>query len=294
MPYVLFLACSLVWSTSFILMKKAALGFTPLSIGAWRCVWGATILGVLSWQQGLLHMPSRRVWWPMAAVTLLGCAGPYVIQPWVVARQGSAFMALVVSFVPLATIVASVPLLGQWPTMRQTLGVCGALGCMALLMADGLERRAGWSVLTLAALVPCGYALANTVIRRWLQDLPALTLTFFLLTFSAALLLPLSQLQQPPSATGRVWWGAWLSVAALGLVGTGLATYWFNKLIRDHGPLFAGMTTNLVPLGAVLWGWLDRETVSGRQWLALAGIVMMVAWVQIGAARTVPRRGDSQ
>jgi drug/metabolite transporter (DMT)-like permease len=61
--------------------------------------------------------------------------------------------------------------------------------------------------------------------------------------------------------------------------------YWFNYLVQHHGPLFAGMVTNVVPLGAVLLGWADQETVSPLQLAALIGIVIMVALVQYGGAR---------
>ena len=140
MHYILFLLISLVWSTSFILMKKATLGLGPLNVAAWRCIWGAAVLGFLCWRGGLLAVPRRKLWPPIALVTLLGCAWPYAVQPGVVARQGSALMALVVSFLPLATIVASIPLLRQRPTLRQFAGVCGALCCLVLLLADGLAR----------------------------------------------------------------------------------------------------------------------------------------------------------
>ena len=74
----------------------------------------------------------------------------------------------------------------------------------------------------------------------------------------------------------------------LGVIGTGLATFWFNRLVQDHGPLFAGMVTNLVPIGAVLIGWLDREDISLRQAGALVGIVISVACVQFRAATKSP------
>ena len=72
-------------------------------------------------------------------------------------------------------------------------------------------------------------------------------------------------------------------------MGTGLATYWFNTMIQLEGPLFAGMSTNLVPIGALLWGWWDAEEISARQVLALVGIVISVVWVQAATyQRPVP------
>ena len=289
MPYVLFLLISLIWSTSFILMKKATLGFTPLSIGAWRCIWGALVLGMICWRRKELMPSLRSNWLAMALVTLVGCAWPYAIQPFVVTRQGSAFMALAVSFVPLATIFASVALLRVWPTTRQILGVCGALGCLVLLLLDGLDRNIPPVDFALAMSVPVGYAIANTVIRGWLSEMHATTLTFYLLTATSLLLLPFTLVETSPPTANSTWCLGAVSLVTLEALGTGLGTYWFNQLIRDHGPLFAGMVTNVVPIGAVLWGWADNELVTIRQSIALAGIVAMVVLVQFGAARNAVR-----
>jgi drug/metabolite transporter (DMT)-like permease len=210
----------------------------------------------------------------------------------VVARQGSAFMALVVSFVPLVTMMASIALLRTWPTARQVIGVCGALMCLGLLLADGISRQIAWTDFALAFSVPTSYAIASTIIRGWLRDMPSLTLTFFLLLLSSLMLVPISWKDKSPVATASDWWIAWLAIAFLGVVGTGLATYWFNQLIQDHGPLFAGMTTNLVPVGAVLWGWADQEHISLRQGMALIGIIVSVAWVQLGAGHSGQKGGE--
>jgi hypothetical protein len=51
-------------------------------------------------------------------------------------------------------------------------------------------------------------------------------------------------------------------------------------LVLKRGPLFAGMTTYVVPVIALLWGTLDHEAISGQQAMAIAGVLGMVAIVQ--------------
>ena len=286
MPYVFFVLICLIWSSSFILMKKAAIAFTPAGVGAWRVFWGAAVLGVLCWQRGLLSWPQRRHWMPLLIIMLSGCVSPYVVQPTVVNHQGSAFMAMAVSCLPLATVVLSIPLLGVYPTRRQLGGVCAAVCCMGVLLADGLQRQIPWQDFALAGTVPLGYAITNITIRRSLHDLPSLFLTFVAFAGSTAVLMPFA-FNGPPAEPGD-WWLAFAGLALLGVIGTGLATFWFNRLVQDHGPLFAGMVTNLVPIGAVLIGWLDREDISLRQAGALVGILVSVACVQFRAAAKSP------
>jgi drug/metabolite transporter (DMT)-like permease len=294
MPYAMFLFICLVWSASFMLMKKAALAFSPMEIGLWRVAGGAgTLVLFWAWQSRAWTL-RRRDGWPLLLVILAGFACPFCIQPWVVSRQGSAFMALVVSFVPLLTILISLAVLRVAPSGRQLVGVVGSLVCMAVLMEDGLRRNVPVSDLALAMTVPLGYAMTNVVIRQRLAHVGSLLLTLVALTGSAVLLAPVAALTSssaaPSAAEVRY---AIASLALLSVVGTGVTTLLFNKLIREHGPLFAGMTTNLVPLGAVLLGWLDAEQVTWQQIGALVGIVAMVTLVQFRAAGA-PRQVESQ
>ena len=287
MPYISFLFVCLVWGASFILMKKAGVWFSPAAIGAWRVIGGAAILGLVCWRTRIPWAIRRRDFRAMAFVIAFGFAWPFCLQPWLVSRDGSAFIAMMVSFTPLVTIAASIPLLGVYPARRQLCGVLGALGFMALLMLDGKERQIPLMDLALAVTVPFCYALTNTVIRRWLSHVPSLELSFVSLAAAGVLLVPLA-LAIPferGTVTGDDRGLAIGALVFLGIVGTGVSTFLFNRLIQHHGPLFAAMVTNLVPIGALLWGWADHEQVSAMQIVALAGLVSMVTVVQFGAAR---------
>ncbi|MCY2965201.1 MAG: DMT family transporter [Planctomycetota bacterium] len=288
MPYLLFLGCCLVWSVSFLLMKKAVVGFSPLSVGAWRVAGGAAMLGWLCWRRGVYQRPTREQLGWISLVSLLGCGWPYAVQPLVVARQGSAFVALTVTLVPLFTITLSAIFLKVFPSRRQLIGVCGAFCFLALLLADGIRREIPVGDLALAGTVPACYAGSNILIRRKLSGLPSLWLTFLALSGTMAVLMPISwTVAAPVCESSRDWWLAAGALAVLGVLGTGLATYWFNTMIQTQGPLFAGMSTNLVPVGALVLGWYDSERVTLLQICGLVGILAMVILVQYGAAKPV-------
>ncbi len=69
----------------------------------------------------------RRDMWSIGLHRLRGYTWPYCVQPWLIARHGSAFVGMTVSFTPLFTMLASVPMLGIVPHPRQAIGVLGAL-----------------------------------------------------------------------------------------------------------------------------------------------------------------------
>jgi drug/metabolite transporter (DMT)-like permease len=292
MAYAYFVAVVLIWSVSFLLMKKAAVCFAPASVGAWRVLAGAVVvLAAWRWRRGRLTL-QRKQYGALLLVIIIGFAVPFTIQPALVGRVGSGTLGMFVGFVPLATVVVSMPILKVYPSRLQLIGVFGALLSLAVLMLD----RMRWDVspwdMSLAMTVPLFYATANTVVRRWLADVPSLETVALALGGSSLLLAPALALPHAPlGAPAQTLQASVLSLLALGVISTGIASVIFNRLIRQRGPLFAGMSNNLIPVGAVLFGWMDAERVSVLQIAALAVVVGMVALVQF-ASRPVLQSTD--
>jgi drug/metabolite transporter (DMT)-like permease len=287
MAYVLFVALCGVWGTYFILMKKATLWFSPVSVGALRVMGGALLLG-------FVHVLSRRKWpvrredyFPILLVALFGYVIPFVIQPALIQRCGSGFIGMMVSFVPLLTIVVSVPMLGVYPTPRQLFGAVGGLACLMLILMDGIDRRISVLDIAIASCVPLLYAICNTYVKRRFTGLAPLPLALCCLILAFVfLLLPAMMSPTVPTAQFTDLPLAMISVAALGILGTGFGALVFTKLLQDQGPLFAGMVTYLIPTIALVWAWFDGEAITPKQLGALVGVLSMVAIVQYGAAKS--------
>ena len=281
MPYFWFSVICLIWGSSFVLMKRAIVCLSPIGVGAGRAIGGALVLGLIFLVLKQRSTITRRDIIPLLLVVVLGFVWPHSLQPEMVARHGGAFVGMTVGFTPLMTILVSIPILGVWPTTRQVVGVIGALACLSLLMLDYGRQSVPLMDILLTFSVPFTYSIANSVIRRSLQHLPPLELTLVCLIAAGAVLLPLSlTVHNHRQANLDQIGSALLAVATLGVIGTGIATFLFNRLVQDQGPLFAGMTTNMVPIGAVLWGTADGEPISVIQIIALTGVLIMVTVVQ--------------
>ena len=141
--------------------------------------------------------------------------------------------------------------------------------------------------------MPASYSVVNTYIRQRLRHVPALELTLWMLVVGGLALLPLAAVlptERIDATRGVALEQAVASLVALGIFGTGLAIAVFNKLIQEQGPLFAGMVTYVIPVGALIWAWVDGEHITRMQLLALSGIFLMVAIVQYKAAHREPTR----
>jgi|GEM_PF-379962 len=296
MPYVLFLVLCGVWGSSFILMKKATAVFDPFTVGLIRVLGGVAVLVLVCWASQRKSSTTTRpirawllVLFPAVLVPgVLGMAYPFAMQPYLIGKyQDSGFFGMMICLVPLMTVIARVPLLKVWPTARELIGVVGGLGFVGLLFADGSVRGMPPLAIALAVTVPACYAVSNTFVKRALSNDPPVVVTLSAMVVACVLYLPVCTVQtNAPAALTSGQYGAGditaalLAAVVLGVIGTGLATWVFYHLVRQRGPLFAGMVTYLVSGIAVFWGYLDGESLTTRQIIALVGILLMVAVVQ--------------
>jgi drug/metabolite transporter (DMT)-like permease len=293
MPYLLFLFICLVWGGSFILMDRALLAFGPVAIGWGRMLGGAVTLALWCTLQRRWVRITPRAWGHLTLVALLANGVPYVLQPYVMRRAGEhAYFGLMITLVPIATILVSIPMLRVRPSPRQLVGVLGGLACAALIVFDGSQRGMDLATVLLALVVPLSYAVGNTYIKWRLDALPAAPMSALFLGVGAALLTPLllaphwlAQAGLAGPAEPQQWPLAIGALLLLGIVGTGAAILAFIHLIKTQGPLFAGMVTYVVPMVALVWGQYDAERLTKLQLAAVAGVLAMVALVQWGAAR---------
>lgn len=256
---------------------------------------GAAIVAVAWWYHAREFHPSRRDWAHIIFISLLTTAPPQAIQPYVLAQGfGHSFFGTLVAPIPLLTILVSVPMLGVLPTARQLLGVLGGLACLWLIVDDGFDRGMSIGLVALAFVIPLSSAFGNTYIKWKLPHVPAAPLTATILAVAAVSMVPL-QFSQPaldalhlngpsdPIVTPR----AIMYLLVLGVVCSGISTLVFLWMVLKEGPLFAGMTTYVVPVLALLWGQFDSESISNQQLVAIAGVLVMVGLVQFGARKRV-------
>lgn len=288
MAYVYFTIVCLFFGSNFVMMDRATRWFGPVEVGLARTTSAALLLSLL-WL--FIERKQRVRWRDLPSIALIGVfanAYPYVLQPALIGGGfGHSFFGMTVAFVPLLTVLVSIPLLGVRPSGRQIVGVLGGLGFVFLLMYDGSLRGLTPLMLALAVSVPLSYAVGNTWMRRTLADADPTPLSVVMLLVSSCTILPVvmssslqAQIGVEPPAVREGFGVAVLALGVLGVLGTGVCTWAFVRMVLDRGPLFAGMVTYVVPVIALLWGLADGETITRNQLIAIAGILSMVTLVQ--------------
>lgn len=247
-------ALAAIWGASFLFMRLGAGEFGPVALSAVRVAGAALVLmPLLLWrgQWGEL----RRHWRPIFLVGLSNSALPFLLF---------SYAALAISAGLSSIFNASTPLwgalIGWWwlrerPTAARSLGLAigfaGVVG-LAWQKASFQPGGSGWAIVAcLAAAVL--YGLSANYTKKRLQGVAPMAVAAGS-QFSAALALALPAALYWPAAMPSP--RAWLMVALLALLCTGLAYLMYFRLIAHVGAANAIAVTFLIPAFAVLWGWL--------------------------------------
>lgn len=266
---------SVIWGSSFILIKKALLGFNALQLGGLRIVFASLTLFIFGFRSLSKIKLADWKWLVMAGFT--SSFFPPFLFALAQTQLDSGITSIFNSIVPLMTTLVGIALFGAIIIKRQVLGVfIGLFGTVALILA-GMEftpdQNYWYSIfIFLSAL---GYAFNINIIKRHLSHLGPLAITTasFAVAFVPALFLVtysgfFREIAENVQMNNAIWY-----LLALAILGTAWANILFNKLIHISSPVFAASVTYTIPLVAVLWGVGDGENINVYQ--LLGGVIIL-------------------
>lgn len=267
---------SVVWGSSFILMKKALLGVTPIQLGALRMIFTAIFL--LSVAASSIRKIQKKHWKYISLTALAGTFIPGFLFAFAITSIDSAIVSILNSLTPFNTLIIGASVFGFSFKKRQFYGILiGLIGTLILILKGANlhpDQNYWYAILIIIASV--GYAINANMIKKHLYDLDALAITtgnFLLLLFPAIIVLVCTNFfnEFVFDKKGLVSLGYLL---ILSIVGTGVAKTIYNKLVQISTPVFSSSVTYLIPIVAIFWGALDGETLSLIQ--ILGGFVILL------------------
>lgn len=273
--WVYLIVLAVVWGSSFILMKKALIGLTPIQVGALRMLITAIFLLLIGFKS--LKKIQKNQWIYVLYTALLGTFFPAFMFAFAISNIDSSITAILNSLTPFNAFIIGVVFYGFNFKKNQFIGILiGLVGTSILILkgADLNPHQNYWfAVLVVTASI--GYAFNVNIIKKYLNDLDALAITtgnFLLLIIPALIVLYFTDFHLDFKLNDE-------SISALGyitilsVVGTGIAKVAFNRLIQISTPVFSASVTYLIPIVAVAWGIVDGEQLSLIQ--LLAGVIIL-------------------
>lgn len=265
---------SILWGGSFFFNGAALRELPPLTLVFLRVALGAAILLPLLRMQGIGFPIGATGWKPFVAIGLLNNAIPFSLivigQTFIPSGLASILNATTPLFAVLVMAAAGEEAL----QVRRVAGVALGLFGVIILRGWGIEARPGHGLGILLCLGGAlSYGFAALAARRLLKDSPPLgTATFQLLASTAMMAIIAGAVEQPwrlpmPSVT------TWLAVLGLAGLSTALAYIVFFQILRRSGATNVMLVTLLIPVTAILLGWLVLgEPISVRE---IAGAIVI-------------------
>lgn len=269
-----------IWSSSFMWIKIAVQEVGPITLVAFRVLFGLLFgAAVILFQR--TPLPRRMdAWAPALLLGISNVAIPFFLISWGERSIDSAIAAILDATVPLFTIViAHLALRDDKMTLPRSMGLLIGFAGVIVLMSEDIGSSPS-SLLGQAAVVVASmfYAGSSVYARRFTEEVPGILRSAGPLLSSTAMMWPAALLLERPLTIPHLPI-TWIALLWLGILGSGLAFVLSYYLIHSIGPTRTTMVTYLFPLGGVILGvsFLGEHLT----WQMLAGGILIVSSLAI-------------
>ncbi len=270
---------SLVWGSSYILIKWGLVALTPLQLGSLRLLVTSIALLIVGYRS-LRGLSKYHLKW-LAITGYVGTFFPAFLFAFAQQYIDSAIAAILNALTPLLTIIFGLLFFRIDILKKQYFGVgIGLLGSIGLVWG-GLQTASNinpiYTLLILAA--SCCYAINIHFIKIHLAQVGVMAITlgnFVFMAPAALVVLICSDFFTPQTLSHPEIYPAIGYITILALAGSAFAKYLFNKFVKITSAVFASSVTYTLPIVALFWGVYDGEVITQFQLLSTAVILVGV------------------
>ena len=267
---------SILWGGSFFFVGIAVTELPPLTIVTLRVGIATLTLWIIVFMLGLRPPKNLRVWGTFLGMGLLNNVIPFVLIVWGQTQIASGLASILNAATPIFTVVvAGVLLPDERMTPLKLVGV--AVGFIGVVVMIGLPALTGSSSLVAQlAIITAAlfYAFAGVYGRRFkTMEIHPIITAAGQVTASTIVLAPIAlAIDGQPDIT-VISLKIWLAVASLAIFSTAMAYVLYFKILKLAGATNVLLVTLLVPVSAILLGFLFlNETL---EVLHLIGILLI-------------------
>ncbi len=268
--WILFILLSVIWGSSFILMKEGMVRLSPYQVASVRILSAGLVLLPTAISR-IRKIPGSKMGYILLA-GLLGSFFPSFLFCIAETRIDSALAGILNALTPICVIVVGAILYKSKTTRNQLLGVViGFIGLCLLFLTRGKIDFSYLSFALLVVVATTSYGINVNLVNRHLHTTSSLDIAAFAfvsLIIPSLIILIFTGFFQLPLSNSEVLKSIGAS-ALLGISGTAIATILFYILLKKSGPIFSSLVTYGIPFVAIFWGLLAGETISFLQILCL-------------------------
>ncbi|MCE2844083.1 MAG: DMT family transporter [Chitinophagaceae bacterium] len=275
--WLVFALLSLVWGSSFVLIKEGLRSFSPYQVASLRMLFAGLVLVPFA-IKALPQIPKEK----MGLVLISGVAGNFIpafLFCIAETQIDSSLAGILNSLTPLFTILVGISFFKVQTNITKIIGVIiGFIGLCFLFAAGKDMSMRNMSYAGLVLMATLFYGINVNMVGRYLQNIGALNIASvafsFLVLPSAAILFFTGYFNN--NFTNQTVIQSSLASAVLGIIGTSLASILFYYLIKKAGVIFGSLVTYGIPIVAVCWGMVYGEKITPMQYVWMGVILLGV------------------
>lgn len=275
MNWFLFALLTVIWGSSFILIKEGLVKLTAYQVAAMRIFSGGVVLIPIGIRQ-IRHFPKKKI----MMIVLSGATGSFIPSFLFCIAEvhiNSSLAGILNALSPLFAIWVGVLFFQMRMNGEKMVAVIiGFLGVSLLFLSrDGFTIQGDVFYSLLIVLATLCYGLNANLLARYLGDIGSINIAaiaFSILAIPALVILIFTGYFQSDWADGAFLRSTLASVI-LGIMGTAAAQILFYMLLKRTNVLFSSLVTYTIPFVAIFWGLLYGETITSLQIVCLAIIL---------------------
>jgi drug/metabolite transporter (DMT)-like permease len=273
--WFIFILLGTIWSSSFMWIKIAVQEIGPITLVAFRVLFGLLFGIAVILIQRVQVRGNLKEGTPLFVLGITNVALPFFLISWGEQSIDSAVAAILDATVPLFTILIAHYLLRDdkmtWP---KVLGLLMGFAGVVILMSKDFGASLG-SVLGQLAVVLASVFYAGSAVyaRKTTEDTTGIMRSVGPLVSATAVMWLATFLVESPVQIPQ-WGITWIALLFLGVLGSGVAFIMLYYLVHEIGPTRTSMVTYLYPLGGVILGvaFLNEEL----SWQSIIGAALIV------------------
>jgi drug/metabolite transporter (DMT)-like permease len=275
LSWTLLILLSLIWGSSFILIKRGLEVYGPGEVGALRIL--AACIFLLPVSLPKVSKLSKKHVKLLFGIGLLGTFIPAFLFAKGQTQLDSSITGVLNGLTPIFVLIIGALFYKQKATRDKLIGLAMAfIGTAILLLAGsgGDISKLNFYALFIVLATVC-YGANLNIIKFHLSDLNPVVITSVSILFVGPLaavylfgfsdfMVTVNEHEKGLEALGYI--------SLLGVMGTAIALILFNKLVQLTTPIFTSTVTYFIPIVAIVWGLLDDETLVLGQILGIVAI----------------------
>ncbi len=283
---------SAIWGSAFFAIKISVETINPITVASFRLIIGSIILFLYFKYKDLKFIYSKKIIFQIFLIGLIGNFIPFSLISWSEIYIQSNTAGLLLSVAPILTLIFSHFLTkdDKFSLLKFLSIIIGLIGVLFIFDIQNLIYKSDSFKFIIPKLfiiiAAFGYVISS-ILAYNMRHMNSVTLTTFVTIFAALISIPFLIYFEFKSISSYSF-NSMISLFYLGAFPTALAFLIRFHIIAKAGPIFLSYVAYLIPVFAILWGYIFlNEKINSS---TLVGVILILLGVFISQKNLVMQK----